>query len=336
MMRILFFLSFAVSQVSLAQDLNIRGFYTVGVSWVDSDNKDFLYLQQFDNKADVSQLTRLGLNLQAPLVDDWTFHGQVLAKQRAEDGTLKADWMFLSYQPDENITARFGKIKSNQWLISDYIDVGKTYLWASPPEEVYDIFPVKSYNGGSLIYNKDFSGLEFNLEVSTGDYIDEKSTAIGTVALKGENLYAARTSLKYDNYHFRVAYLDLDFSNLVNGETVSKTMPKITSAAFASKWGGTSLIAEGVHLSVPNDVDIDEANLANQALNTAFLESMAAASALEAAKAAEASALANLDRTNPETQTAYNTAVAQRISAQSTNDTAQRNLGIKAAEKAYA
>ena len=86
MLRLLFVWLF-FSAPLMAEELSLRGFYTVGVNWVDSDVDwdTYKYISRFDNQANITEYTRLGLNLSAPLTDYWTFYGQVLAQQYDDD-----------------------------------------------------------------------------------------------------------------------------------------------------------------------------------------------------------------------------------------------------------
>ena len=331
MFRLLIFSIFA-SSVAYSQDLDIRGFYTVGVAWVESDNDPdvYKYLREYDRSANVSELTRLGLNLSAPLTDSWNFNGQLLAKQSDDDDELSADWMFVTYQPSDMISLRLGKIKSDQWYISEYIDVGKTYLWVTPPEEVYSIFPVKSYNGASLALEKEFGDWKIASEVSIGNFEDSRTSGFTTISQAADHLFGARVSVSYQNTDFRVAYLDLDYKNKVNGAVVAKESPKVTSAAIAGKWGSFSIIAEGVALTVPGDQDAAVIAAATSSFYTAAGELEAIATNLGTAIANEQIAMAGGD------SSAISAAVASRVAAEHLLSEAQKKLGIAAVEKEYA
>lgn len=321
MLRLLFVWLF-FSAPLMAEELSLRGFYTVGVNWVDSDVDwdTYKYISRFDNQANITEYTRLGLNLSAPLTDYWTFYGQVLAQQYDDDASLRADWMFLTYQPNDNISLRLGKIKSNQWYISDYIDVGRAYVWAAPPEEVYKIFPVKSYNGSSLELNHEIGDLKLVTELTVGSFSDTQVEGESTITLASERVYGLILGMEYENYKLRLSYLDLDYSITLNDGEPFLTDPKVFSGALAFNMGDFSFIGEGVAIRVEDEFDQAAYDAATAEVASAYTELQSVNASYQSAIAAESAAISSGD------QTAIAQAVATRVSAENSLSSAAESL----------
>jgi len=93
--------------------------------------------------------------------------------------TPKLDWGFVSWEFANNFSLRFGRIILPIWLYSQQIDVGFSYPWASLPNEVYGLNPLKSSNGLSLLWQS---------QVGTGYLSVELYGAGGSTKFKGKTL----------------------------------------------------------------------------------------------------------------------------------------------------
>ena len=138
-----------------ASDFNINGFANAGFTWTDTDET---YVAA-DKDGSFSEATFLGLqmrfqpNAEVPI----SFVTQLLA--RARDGwDMKADWAYVSWVPTDNLNISVGRVKAPLFLISEAYDVGITYPWISPPEEIYGFanVPMTSLTGMSVDYSHYF------------------------------------------------------------------------------------------------------------------------------------------------------------------------------------
>ncbi|WP_198097176.1 hypothetical protein, partial [Clostridioides difficile] len=93
--------------------------------------------------------------------DSLDFAGQLVA--RGSDGgnyNVQADWLFLTYRPNDELKFRGGRQIAPIFLYSEQVDVGYTYLPTRLPYEVYGTVPVKSVTGVGVIYAKRLGALE--------------------------------------------------------------------------------------------------------------------------------------------------------------------------------
>lgn len=149
------------SAASESPGIEWHGFLTTGVAVSDSDQD---YTGNINQTPNYNQHSRFGLNLSSkisPSID-------VAAQFVADKENLKPDWAFASWYPLDGVALRFGKQKFPVWLMSDRLDVGKTYPWITPPEEVYKQNPIDAITGGSVSYSFNISDFEVLTELVVG------------------------------------------------------------------------------------------------------------------------------------------------------------------------
>lgn len=100
---------------------------------------------------DTSRLTRLGVNMYSMLDPDWLVAAQFVASGRSARFTDTLEFGFISWSPMSEISVRAGRVVAPTWLYSQRINVGFSYIWVSPPEEVYSLNPLGSLNGASIL-----------------------------------------------------------------------------------------------------------------------------------------------------------------------------------------
>ncbi len=69
--------------------------------------------------------------------------GQLLATRREARAPLAdaIEWAFAAYRPTADLTLRVGRLNLDQFVLSDYRNVGFAYLYARPPVEFYGSIP---------------------------------------------------------------------------------------------------------------------------------------------------------------------------------------------------
>ena len=135
-----------------------NAFITTGFSFTDS-NVSYGGVGKDPNFSDVSKIGlqfKFDPDIELPI----TFTAQLLAKGRAS-WSVEAEWAYLSYTPTDNLTVTAGKILSPFFMISQSIDVGITYPWSLPPEEIY---------GPANVPFSSIAGIDFTYTDYIGDY----------------------------------------------------------------------------------------------------------------------------------------------------------------------
>ena len=149
--------------------LTMNGFVTAGVGITDSEY-DVAGTNDRPNFADAS---RFGLQfdfdpqLEVPV----TFTAQFLARGR-NNWEVEAEWAYVSYQATDEIQIKAGRIRMPVFMYSQTYDVGVTYPWILPPEEVY---------GFANIPFTSVTGISFDHSMYLGDW------ELGTTLYAGNN-----------------------------------------------------------------------------------------------------------------------------------------------------
>lgn len=244
-----------LSLPALAQDgpdMYINGFLTLGAAITDGN---LPYYDRIDKQPRIDGPdTKLGLNLYGQLDDRWQAVTQITARAFTTDYALRADWMFVSYNYDDMIEFKFGRQKYPIRIMSDYIDVGRAYPWVRPPEEVYDMFPLKTMSG-------------VNLQISTDELIEDyrlffevygggaREVLYGDI--QGEFLsdqtFGATLRASGDELQLRLAYLQVNFSS--DSLQIDTTSANLISSGLEFDNGNLLVLSEAV---VVNDISDEE------------------------------------------------------------------------------
>lgn len=193
-----------------------HGFFTSGVAFTD---KNTGYDGGLTKRADIERLTHLGLNIQKNLSERWDFAAQIIA----DSNTISPDWAFVSWYPIKGLTLRVGKQKAPMWLMSDRIDVGHTYPWIAPPEEVYSFNPIKRASGLGATYRLALGG---GLEAVAEGLISANST---------DTLTVTEGASKNSTFQVKLNYRRLGVINLALGNEAFQVRAGYTKAAVGIK-----------------------------------------------------------------------------------------------------
>lgn len=100
-------------------------------------------------RADVD--SRLGLQLNYAPSAQFELVGQFIAARRSSYGQLSdgIEWAFAAYRPNSEFTLRLGRLNMDQFLVSDYRNVGFAYMSVRPSVEFYATLP-GSFDGADV------------------------------------------------------------------------------------------------------------------------------------------------------------------------------------------
>ena len=148
-----------------ANDLNINGFLSVGVSMLDNND---VTLDGFDNNGNFKNDTILGLQISKQVNDKTTVTGQLVSRG-SEDYSTESAWAYASYAVSDDLDVRLGRIRVPFFYYSDFLEVGYAYDWVRPPSEVYST-PFSSIDGTDLNYRFSLGNWDNSVQVYYGRY----------------------------------------------------------------------------------------------------------------------------------------------------------------------
>lgn len=161
------------SQSVLAGDTVVSGFLRAAGAVTTGDEP---YLEHIDKNGSTGD-SHFGLNVARDLSNELSVAGQLWASG-AEGGGFEVmvDWAYASMRLIPHVTLNVGKIKYPNLLVSEYVDIGISYPWVRPPQELYSFdaearpnMSLESFVGGSAIYSAAAGDLEYDLQVYGGE-----------------------------------------------------------------------------------------------------------------------------------------------------------------------
>lgn len=125
----------------------ISGFGTLGVVHSDAP-AGWSFLRDMDQPGNSAVIrgdvdSRFGLQVNYTATPRLELVAQVLAKRRLPDADASEaiEWAMAAYRPNADVTLRAGRLNVDQFLMSDYRNVGFAYAYARPPVEYYGAIP---------------------------------------------------------------------------------------------------------------------------------------------------------------------------------------------------
>jgi hypothetical protein len=129
--------------------IRVSGFGTIGVVHTEAPaGWGFLRNLEQPSSSRSTRLdldSRLGIQLNYAANSQIELVGQLLATHRLPDAAAgdAVEWAFAAYRPTADLAFRAGRLNLDQFLMSDYRNVGFAYLYARPPVEYYGTIPSK-------------------------------------------------------------------------------------------------------------------------------------------------------------------------------------------------
>ena len=170
------------------------------------DEKDVEY-RGYDDSLNISPSSLIGLQAEYQFNTNWSVTAQGLFRSDSTtvSGESGLEWLYLTYTPTTNLQIKIGKLRTPFFTMSDFSDVGFAYPWINPPQQVYDTYLFKTFNGIDAIYK--FGSDDFDISIE--GYYGEESGSIGIGPFKTgfevDNLVGVIGKLNIENIEFRAS-----------------------------------------------------------------------------------------------------------------------------------
>ena len=225
---LLFLLLFTIGShaIELEEHLRINGFATVGLSTIADEGQEFqAYTFQRDGvrEGEINYVNNTLFGLQAELLFTDAFSATVqgvVFNDYAKHYDIDADWAYLSYRTDFDLTVRIGKFRLPLFKSSELTYVGYARTWIRPALPFYGIGGFEHFTGIEAIYNTHLATTDLTLQAGYGSG-DERTPAstTGYREFKSDNLLTTKLTLEHETDSFSITYFrgDSDF-RLVDGQ----------------------------------------------------------------------------------------------------------------------
>jgi len=162
---------------SHALDYSVSGFGSL-VGGATTDGEEFRpHVKYGGGKYDESFAldveSRLGVQGRVQLTDDLAVTAQVVSRG-AYNWRPELKWAYVSYQVNDNVQVKAGRLNAPFYLFSDFQDVGYALPWVSAPRNAYMV-PADSIEGVNVITSFSTEKFEHVIELYAGRYDDSQN-----------------------------------------------------------------------------------------------------------------------------------------------------------------
>ena len=161
-----------------------------------------------------------GLQISSRIADDVTVSMQLVGQFENETGSIELEWAFVNYELSDDFTIQAGRFVPQIFLYSNTINVGFTYLWITPPSEMYAQAPMRYTDGANLLLNHTFSN-DMTIEASAyASNVSQEIVFAGqTFPSKYENFFGGSASISNEYFKLRASHIEVEMSTSLNSST---------------------------------------------------------------------------------------------------------------------
>lgn len=165
------------------------------------------------------QLSKFGAQLNYGLTDTLGVTLQATAKPLQDEWQANLEWAYLSWQANDQLMVRAGRLRSPVYMYSESLDVGFSYPWLRLPDEVYSQVQLSNYEGADVVYTLPLSYGSVTFQVAAGQAKNRDYFAYDDLfSIDYGKLFGGNVSLATNDYGtFRVGYVEADISTTIDG-----------------------------------------------------------------------------------------------------------------------
>lgn len=190
----------AFAQTEFTERFSFSGFGRLTTGYLDTPDANY---EGYSNQLGVDEQSLIAIQTDFTITDSLSLSGQLLGHSSdSRDSGL--EWLYLNYAPSNNWRFKLGRLRTPFFRYSDVIDVGFSYRWISPPQQVYSGFLFSNYEGATGTYLFHYNDFNFELEAYYGTYSgeferDNEMTAIDVDEIKGLifSIYNGNLNLRF-------------------------------------------------------------------------------------------------------------------------------------------
>lgn len=217
-----------------ATEVDISGFGSFVGGIKSKEGSVFLYeTEKLDFKPD----SLAGIQVRGNINDKAAATLQLIARG-IENWEPSVDWAYASYEVRSDITWRMGRLRLPLYLYSDFLTIGYTYPWISPPYAVY-YFPLSTVDGTDIVYTFTAGEVDIELQAYIGTSSFEfKYGPLKDMVMDIHSHFGLVSEASYEEWKIRLAYhranLNLDTSGSPTGQALEALANAVEAQGYAS------------------------------------------------------------------------------------------------------
>jgi hypothetical protein len=196
-------------------------FGTVGFTHLggEEDGRSYGVTGQTNDSWRGDQLSKFGAQVNYGITDTIGATLQLTAKPAQDEWNANVEWAYFSWQANDNLMLRAGRLRTPVYMYSESIDVGFSYPWLRLPDEVYSQVQLSNYEGLDAVYNLPLSFGSLAFQVAGGQAKNRDIFAFDDMHdIDYEKLFGANVSLATNDYGtLRVGYVEADITSEIEG-----------------------------------------------------------------------------------------------------------------------
>ncbi len=229
-----------------ASDVTISGFLSVGGGMV--DDEDSIPYGGYDEEDLTFDRNLLGLQVSGQVSEKVTATAQLIARS-GDDYQVNSEWAYLTWQASDAIKVRAGRLRTPFYMYSDFLDVGYSYAWITPPQEVYYL-PFNNVDGVDVYFTGTLGIFDTSLQAYFGSFTDDLVLNGARADAQTRNQMGVSGTVGKDWWTLRAAYHQADLTVDVTGTPIS---PTTTLGGFADTLSALGFGANADRLLVEED-----------------------------------------------------------------------------------
>ena len=153
------------------------------------------------------------LQISSRIAEDVSMTIQMVGRFQDDEAEVNLEWAYVNYDISEGSTLQLGRFRPSLYLLSNTLDVGYTYLWITPPSEVYGGAPISYADGANLLMNHTFEN-DVTIEAAAFYANVNQDLAISGQTLPSKFHYMAGidASISNDYFKLRAGYMKTKIS----------------------------------------------------------------------------------------------------------------------------
>ena len=185
----------------MAEKLKINGFMSAGMTKLNKGG-GVVYENGIDQRTRTAPDAIVGLQLKMELSDKASMTTQLTAKG-VDNYEVQTSWAYLTYDFTKNYSVSIGQMRVPNYMYTKSVDIGFTYPWVRPPNEVYFQGGGGFYTGISNRFRFSYGGIDFDASLNFGNQDLETATLAGPL----ENLVSVGVDAFKNGWTFHLGHM---------------------------------------------------------------------------------------------------------------------------------
>ena len=250
-----------------SERVRISGFATIGITEGGNDILGYRRnVSQHGNYGDdIAWETDslLGLQLDLSFSDAFSAAIQGVAKKRFNNSIENSiEWAYLRYRHNPNLTLRAGRIGLDLYMLSEYRNVGFSYLWARLPVEFYSPTAFFYFDGADINYSFNLGDGVFNTKLFGGSSENQFEFDNEGRDFKLNNLYGLVLGWESEHWRTRFTFTSVDYDRSLNKAVGTELFREPLMMAYQAGWTEA--------LDLFNGIEVDNEGIDYYSLGLAY------------------------------------------------------------------